>query len=230
LHGFCTQYVETTPSPDVSVTCPGSAPGSSNFLFKAGFFSAEFIRDPGGAHSSGAASTDAYTDCQSQDYFGTAGPGLDNAISERGSNSKHVAFNSDFQFQNTTLVLTSPVSSCLPAGSCNPQFNAGQNIAVKFRLSSPSGPVTSATEQLSVLRVQHTTNGVTTNEMVPQTVVSTKGADTLNFFNPNSSGQYSYNLDSSAFAPLSSGTTAIYQFNIWGNGFQPFIFSVTVRF
>jgi hypothetical protein len=198
-------------------------------VFKAAFFSAESIHDPGGAHSSGTTSTDAYTDCQSQDFYATAAPGLDSGISTRGSNSKHVAFNSDFTFQNTTFVLTSPVSSCSPAGNCNPQFNAGQDIAVKFNLSSPSGPVANATEQLSVLRVQHTTNGVATNEMVPQTVVSRNGA-TLNFFIPNSSGHYHYDLDSSAFDPLPSGTTAVYQFNIWGNGFQPFMFNVNVVF
>ncbi|HEX8924935.1 MAG TPA: hypothetical protein VF786_04045, partial [Terriglobales bacterium] len=224
LHGFCTQYVETTVPADPSTVC-------GNFQFKIGFFSAEFFSTPGGAHTSGTNATDPFTDCQSQDFYATAGPGLDTGTRLDGSNSKHVVFNSGLTFQNTVLTLTSPVSSCGTSGNCNPQFNAGQNIAVKFNLSFANGTaISTATEQLSVILVQTTFKGVTTTVMQPQTVVSTKNSSTLNFFNANSSGQYSYNLDSSAFTQLKKGTLATYQFNIWGNGFQPYMFPVNVQY
>jgi VCBS repeat-containing protein len=61
-------------------------------------------------------------------------------------------------------------------------------------------------------------------------VVATPSPATLNFFVPNSSGQYSYNVDSSAFDKLPKGTTATYQFTIWGNGATPFSFFTTGTF
>jgi hypothetical protein len=141
-------------------------------------------------------------------------------------------FNANTLFDGV-ISLNSPVSSCLSLTNCNPQFNIGQNISVKFTLllrTAPFGALTSATEQLSIARIQHTTKGVVTNEFVPQTVVATKASSVLNFFTPNSSGQYSYNDDSSAFDKLPKGTTAVYQYTIWGNGAPPFTFLTSGSF
>ncbi|HEV2117207.1 MAG TPA: hypothetical protein VGR48_14345 [Terriglobales bacterium] len=225
-HGDCIQYAETT-DVDPTLACPGG------FTFKVGYFAADFLADPGGAHSTGTGRTDQYTDCQSQDFYATAGPGLDSGGRLSGSNSKHVVFSSGLTF-NGTITLNSPISSCQPTSICNPQFNAGQNINVKFSLTDATGgAITNATEQLSILLVQHTPKGAKQPiiDMVPQTVVATKNSAVANFFVPNSSGQYSYNDDSSAFSPtFAKGTVAIYQFNIWGNGAPPFSFNVTVLF
>jgi hypothetical protein len=140
-------------------------------------------------------------------------------------------FNSGLAF-NGIITLASPTSSCgIASLTCNPQFNFGQNIAVKFRLADSAGnAINGATEQLSILRIQHTTKGQTTIEAVPQTVVATKNSSTLNFFTPNTAGQYSYNDDSSAFDPLPKGSSAVFQLTIWGNGAPPFSFDILVQF
>jgi hypothetical protein len=91
--------------------------------------------------------------------------------------------------------------------------------------------ITGATEQLSITRTSHTLKGGTlVPEFVPQTVLATKASATLNFFVPNSSGQYSYNADSSVFDKLPKGATATYQFTIWGNGSIPSTFFTTGTF
>ena len=90
--------------------------------------------------------------------------------------------------------------------------------------------ITQATERLSILRIQHTTNGTITNEFVPQTVVSTNNMSFENFFNANSSGMYSFGADSSVFDPFGRGTSAVYQFTIWGNGAPPFSFDIIAQF
>jgi hypothetical protein len=236
-HGFCTQYVEqaTTPggivisdNPAAPLNITQFCSGSPNpFTFFVTFSSAEFINDPGGAHVIGANAP--YSDCQSQDFYPQQATGDPLRIS--GSNSQHVVFNADVS--DGAITLNSPISSCGSLANCNPQFNIGQNINVKFTLlalAAPFGPITSATEQLSIVRIQHTTKGVVTNEFVPQTVVATKASSVLNFFVPNSSGQYSYNDDSSAFDKLPKGTTAVYQYTIWGNGAPPFTFLASGTF
>jgi hypothetical protein len=238
-HGFCTQYVEqaTTlggvaisddPSvqPNITQFCSGSP---SPFTFFVTFSSAEFINDPGGAHAVGANAP--YTDCQSQDFYPQLSTG--DPVRMSGTNSKHVVFNADDMF-NGTISLNSPVSSCQTPTNCNPQFNIGQNINVKFTLlrnSSPFAAITNATEQVSIALVRQITKGVDSGpEFIPQTVVATKNSATLNFFVPNGSGQYSYNVDSSAFDKLPKGTAATYQFTIWGNGSTPFTFFTTGSF
>jgi len=237
-HGFCTQYVEQATTPGgLPISDDPSAPininqfcsGSPNpFTFFVAFSSAEFINDPGGAHVIGA--NTPYSDCQSQDFYPQQATGDPLRIS--GDNSQHVVFNAGPMFDGV-ITLNSPVSSCLSLTSCNPQFNIGQNINVKFTLltrTSPFTPLASATEQLSIVRIQHTTKGVVTNEFVPQTVVATKASSVLNFFVPNNSGQYSYNDDSSVFDKLPKGTTAVYQYTIWGNGAPPFTFLTSGTF
>jgi hypothetical protein len=237
-HGFCTQYVEQATTlggvvisddlsqhPNISDFCSGSP---NPFTFFVTFSSAEFINDPGGAHVVGP--NTPYSDCQSQDFYpqGTTG----DPVRLSGSNSQHVVFNAGHMFDGA-ITLNSPISSCGSLANCNPQFNVGQNINVKFTLlqaTAPFAAITGATEQLSIARIQHTTKGAVTNEFVPQTVVSTKASNVLNFFVPNSSGQYSYNDDSSAFDKLPKGTTAVYQYTIWGNGAPPFTFLASGTF
>jgi hypothetical protein len=237
-HGFCTQYVEqaTTlggaaisddPLAPVNIDqfCSGSP---SPFSFFVTFSSAEFIRDPGGAHVIG--SNSPYSDCQSQDFYPQSATG--DPVRMSGSNSQHVVFNASLKFDGA-ITLNSPISSCNSLANCNPQFNVGQNINVKFTLlgrTNPFAAITGATEQLSIARIRHTTKGKVTDEFVPQTVVSTKASSVLNFFVPNGSGQYSYNDDSSAFDKLPKGTTAVYQYTIWGNGAPPFSFLVSGSF
>ena len=238
-HGFCTQYVEQafdakTGAPisdniidpvNISQYCSASP---NPFTFFLNFDSAEFIHDPGGAHVIGLNA--AYTDCQSQDFYPQQATGDPLRIS--GDNSQHVGFNSDEA--GGLITLNSPISSCDPQANCNPQFNIGQNVNVKFTLvqgSSPFTAITNATEQLSIARTRHTPKGgQPISEFVPQTVVSTKASNVLNFFVANSSGQYSYNDDSSAFDKLPKGTTAVYQYTIWGNGAPPFSFFVSGTF
>jgi len=238
-HGFCTQYVEqtctapscATPVPDTNVC--------SSFTFKIGFFSDDLVDLPGAAHVEvpgeesvppQTIAANPYNQCVTQDFYTAPGPGLDYAA--RGTNSKHVVFNSDLAF-NGVITLNSPVSSCgIASLTCNPQFNFGQNISTKFTLTDAvsGAAITQATERLSILRIQHTTNGTITNEFVPQTVVSTNNSSFENFFNANSSGMYSFGVDSSAFDPLPKGTSAVYQFTIWGNGAAPFSFNILVQF
>jgi len=237
-HGFCTQYAEqafdATGNPLTDAQMPNFCSATPNpFTFFLSFLTAEFTSNPGGAHvtTDGVSiPTAPYTDCQSQDFYTPTGNGLD-PLRIVGSNSKHVAFNSGLAF-NGTITITSPTSSCgIASLTCNPQFNQGQNIPVKFRLTDNLGnAINGATEQLSILRIRHTTKNQTTIEAVPQTVVATKNSSTLNFFTPNSAGQYSYNDDSSAFDPLPRGTTAVYQLTIWGNGAPPFSFDILVAF
>jgi len=174
--------------------------------------------------------TQTYTDCQSQDFYPQLSTG--DPVRMTGSNSKHVVFNSDLMF-NGKITLNSPVSSCQTPTNCNPQFNIGQNINVKFTLldATKFTALTGATEQLSIALVRQITKGNDSGpEFVPQTVVATKNSATLNFFVPNGSGQYSYNVDSSAFDKLPKGTAATYQFTIWGNGSVPFTFFTTGAF
>jgi hypothetical protein len=238
-HGFCTQYVEqaTTPA-GTAISDDLSAPvnisqfcsGSPNpFTFFVTFSSAEFINDPGGAHAVGRDAP--YTDCQSQDFYPQLSTG--DPVRMSGTNSKHVVFNAGNAFDGA-ISLNSPVSSCQTPTNCNPQFNIGQNISVKFTLLknvSPFAAITNATEQLSIALVRQITKGVDSGlEFIPQTVVATKNSATLNFFVPNGSGQYSYNVDSSAFDKLPKGTAATYQFTIWGNGSVPFTFFTTGSF
>jgi hypothetical protein len=250
-HGFCTQYLEEALNPnsqpanqpisDASLGGFCSATSSQNaFTFLAFFDSAEFVNNPGGAHATvdvltnpptSGNITQAYDECQSQDFYPQLSTG--DPVRLTGSNSKHVVFNSNEAFDGA-ITLNSPVSSCQSPTNCNPQFNIGQNINVKFTLlqrTSPFTAITNATEQLSIARVRHITKGVDSGpEFVPQTVVATKNSATLNFFVANGSGQYSYNADSSAFDKLPKGTAATYQFTIWGNGAPPFTFFTTGTF
>jgi len=234
-HGFCTQYLEeaTDPNNGNAVIPESDLPSFCSaaphpFTFMLNFSAPEFINDPGVSHT--LAPNPAFNECQSQDFYTPVGN--TDPMRAVGSNSKHVGLNAGLMF-NGALTLNSPISSCLSLTNCNPQFNVGQNISVKFTLLSKDPPfnaITDATEQLSIVRVQHTTKGVVTPEFVPQTIVSTKNSAVLNFFNPNSSGQYSFNDDSSAFDKLPRGTTAVYQYTIWGNGAPPFSFLVSGSF
>ena len=217
------------------------------FTFFVTYSSAEPINDPGGAHvvtgnfnNPSDVTGEAYTDCQSHQFYPQLTTG--DPITMSGKNSKHVVFNADLapndpnspNSGNGAISLNSPVSSCTTPINCNPQFNIGQNIAVKFSLLHTFPPftaITNATEQVSIARVQNTTkSGKVTNEFVPQNVVATKNSATLNFFVPNNSGQYSFNVDSSFFDKLPKGTNAVYQFTIWGNGAPPFIFFTSGTF
>jgi Strictosidine synthase-like, N-terminal len=226
-HGFCTQYVETS-SDNVDNHCAVSQSGQ--FTFFVTFAAAESIGNPGGAHTLGQNTTypssDPFNECQSKDFY-DALAGAD-PVRMSGSNSKHVVFNANQS--GGSITLNSPISSCGSLANCNPQFNIGQNVNVKFTLLQGTTPITDATEQLSIARVRNTYKGVVTDEFVPQTVVSTKASNVLNFFNPNSSGQYSYNDNSSAFDKLPKGTTAVYQYTIWGNGAPPKSFLVSGTF
>jgi hypothetical protein len=227
-HGFCMQYVEQS-AVDPNTICTASSP----FTFLVLFDSAEPISNPGGAHVDSQNVTDPFQECQSQDFYSQLPTG--DPVRLSGDNSKHVVFNSDLAFSPPgAITLNSPISSCTTTNgitTCNPQFNIGQNINVKFTLLQGNSPLTTATEQLSIARTSHTVKGGTlVSEFVPQTVVATKNSATLNFFVPNGSGQYSYNVDSSAFDKLPKGTTATYQFTIWGNGATPFPFFTTGTF
>ena len=249
-HGFCTQYLEeaidpvtSQPIPDAGLPTFCSATTVSNaFTFLAFFTSAEFIHDPGGAHTSVDVTTNppttsnitqSYNECQSQDFYPQLSTG--DPVRMLGTNSKHVVFNAD-DVSTGTISLNSPIASCSTTGgitTCNPQFNIGQNINVKFTLldTGTFRAITGATEQLSITRTSHTLKGGTlVPEFVPQTVLATKASATLNFFVPNASGQYSYNADSSVFDKLPKGATATYQFTIWGNGSVPFTFFTTGTF
>jgi hypothetical protein len=250
-HGFCTQYLEEAIDPatsqpirDADLPAFCSATTSPNaFTFVAFFTSAESIHDPGGAHASvdvltnpptNANITESYNECQSQDFYPQLSTG--DPVRMSGTNSKHVVFNAGNALEGA-ISLNSPISSCSTTTNgittCNPQFNIGQNINVKFTLLDKSkfSALTGATEQLSIARTSHTLKGGTlVSEFVPQTVLATKASATLNFFVPNSSGQYSYNADSSAFDKLPKGATATYQFTIWGNGSVPFTFFTTGTF
>jgi hypothetical protein len=250
-HGFCTQYLEEAtdplnanqPIPDANLPAFCSATtGSNAFTFLAFFTSAEFIHDPGGAHAgvdvltnppTSGNITQSFNECQNQDFYPQLSTG--DPVRMLGTNSKHVVFNADDVF-NGAISLNSPIASCSTTGgitTCNPQFNIGQNINVKFTLLDKAtfAAITGATEQLSITRTSHTLKGGTlVPEFVPQTVVATKASATLNFFVPNSSGQYSYNADSSVFDKLPKGATATYQFTIWGNGSVPFTFFTTGTF
>ena len=246
-HGFCTQYLEeatdprnaSQPIPDAAL--PGFCSATTTqgpFMFVAFFTSAEFIHDPGGAHAivdvltnppTTTNVTQEYDECQSQDFYPQLSTG--DPVRLTGSNSKHVVFNSDLSFDGT-VSLNSPVSSCLLPVNCNPQFNIGQNMNVKFTLLDQSmKAIPGASEQLSIARVRHATKGVDYGpEFVLQTVVATKNSATLNFFVPNNSGQYSYNADTSFFDKLPKGSTAVYQVTIWGNGSVPFTFFTSGTF
>jgi hypothetical protein len=232
-HGFCTQYIETAVDPSNGLPIADSSLmnfcSGNSFNFAVNFASAEPILNPGGAHVSTDAPPDdavtrAYTDCQSQDFYPQDSTG--DPVTLRGSNSKHVVFNSEETFAGQ-ITLNSPISSCTTTDvtTCNPQFNIGQNISVKFTLLSPDGtPVVGAVERLSIERVFHTTGKgqpfVSDEPPLQEAVISTKNSNVLNFFNGNKSGQYSYNVDSSKFSRLdiSRGSTAIYRFILWGNG------------
>jgi hypothetical protein len=225
-HGFCTQYVETS-SDNVDNHCAVSQSGQ--FTFFVTFAAAESIGSPGGAHTLGQNTTDPFNECQSKDFYDALAAA--DPVRMSGSNSKHVVFNANQS--GGTITLNSPISSCQSPTNCNPQFNVGQNINVKFTLLQGTSPITDATEQLSIERVSHTPKGgqpIPEDPPVPQTVISTKASNVLNFFNPNNSGQYSYNDDSSAFDKLPKGTTAVYQYTIWGNGAPPFSFFASGSF
>jgi hypothetical protein len=167
-------------------------------------------------------------DCQTLYFYPfSGGNGLDPTYT-KGSNSKHVVFNSNLAFGPFQVVLGSPTNSCQTATGCNPQFNPSSNISVKFTFFNSTFNL--ATERLSIMRVQHTTKGQTVNEQVVENVVPTNNSSFQNFFDANGSGQYSYGVDASAFQRLPKGSVAIYQFTIWGNASLPFSFFVGVQF
>ena len=87
------------------------------------------------------------------------------------------------------------------------------------------------------MRVQHTTpqGQVISGEQVIENVVATNNSSFQNFFGANSSGQYSYNEDSSFLQPLPKGSIGTYEFVIWGNATQTTqqngaVFFVSVQF
>ena len=213
--------------------------GACDFRGLFAYFTLDKINFPGGAHaftdgvppltvSYGSSPPNPTDDCQTLYFFpGNGGNGLDPTYT-RGSNSKHVVFNSNTNFGPFQIVLGSPTASCDPNGVCNPQFNPNSNIAVKFAFFNST--FNSASERLSIMRVQHTTKGVTTTEQVVENVVPTNNSSFQNFFDANGSGQYSYGADVSAFQRLPKGSVAIYQLTIWGNASLPFSFFVGVQF
>lgn len=236
-HGFSTQYWEQPTDPTNSnapisdsdfnnLFCP-----DPNFHLRAGFFSLDTIDFPGGAHTDTTGNISPFTiankpygDCLTTDVWGTVGPGIDTGV-QTTRNSKHVAFTSGSLTENGVISLKQPTLSN------NPQFNVGtQNISVKFNLNDAvtGAPITNAIERLSIIRVSTSTGD---NTLLPQQVVAGNNSGFENFFNSNGSGQYNFNVDTSFFTldqPV--GTTAIYQFTIWGNDAAPFSFKIVGKF
>jgi hypothetical protein len=257
-HAHCTQYLEqactdsacSNKISDATLNsgqfCSG---GACNFQGTVAYFTLDTIVFPGVAHVSTDNAADPTTepygslpsnptdDCQTLYFFPfNGGNGLDPVIL-RGSNSKHVVFNSNLLFPNSKILLSSPTSSCQTPTGCNPQFKSGSNISVKFSLSPQLSPANAATERLSIMRVQHTTpqGQVISGEQVIENVVATNNSSFQNFFGANSSGQYSYNEDSSFLQPLPKGSIGTYEFVIWGNATQTTqqngaVFFVSVQF
>jgi hypothetical protein len=223
LGGFAVDYVTPDPAPDPTNDYVSTGDGHA-IEIKVGYNTVEAILNPGLAHAVGdvlltsptAAIT--YNDNFTRFFWAGAGPGLD-----AGTGSCTDGWGSTFVVFNAPLKVTGTITIKEPPLSNNPLFNAGQTIRVAFNLTDPSGAaIPNALMRLSVLRLSPSLN--------TGAVVSTNNANVDNIFKTGSGNLYTFPLDPSAFAPLPPGTTAIYQFTIFGDSAQPFAFNIVVLF
>ncbi len=223
LGGFAVDYVTPDPAPDSTNDYVSTGDGHA-IEIRVGYDTIDIVFDPGLGHATGdvlltsPAAAITYTNDFTSNFWPAAGPGLD-----PGTGSSSDGWGSTFVVFNAPLKVTGTITIKQPPLSNNPQFNVGQTIRVAFNLTDPSGAaIPNAIMRLSILRTSPSLN--------TEAVVSTNNVNVDNIFKTGSGNLYTFPVDSSAFAPRPPGTTAIYQFTIFGDSAVPFAFNVTVLF
>src|SRR5262249_13113472 len=175
-HGFCNEYVEQAfdgsgnPLTDSEFVtgnfCP--VPANSKTVGAAGGFqfsisnqSSDLPVFPNMAHHTDT--EPKYGECVTHDYYAAVN-GVDPLHCLNCANSNHLAINSsltactnpDGTPGTTGIKVNAPTFSCTTETGCNPQFNIGQNIAVKATITCNGAANTTAVERLSIIRIQNT--------------------------------------------------------------------------